>query len=82
MSVQRLYIFAGSDSYWATTSAADGTNLPPEHGPWRHIKSVPSSDPRLDQGIDKGTLEDIRARGFSLRRIVISFDPPTTSLLD
>lgn len=82
MSVQTLYVFAGSDSFYATTSVADGTNLPPEHGPWRHIKSVSSNDPRLDQGIDRGTLEDIRARGFSLRRIVVAFDPPTTAFSD
>lgn len=76
--MQTLYIFSGSDSYVATTPVADGANLPAEHGPWSQIKAVSSSDPRLEQGMGKDTFKDLKARGYSLRRVVVTFEPFTT----
>ncbi len=73
-----LYIFSGSDSYLATTIEADGANLPPAHGPWKRRSTVRSDDPRLEQGMGKGTLADIRAHGYSIKQIVVTFEPSTT----
>jgi hypothetical protein len=73
-----LYIFSGTESYIATTVQADGANLPLAHGPWKRVSKVSADDPRLEQGMGKGTLADIRAQGYSLRRIVVTFEPSTT----
>lgn len=73
-----LYIFSGGDLYFAITPVAQGTNLPAEHGPWTQIRTIDSNDPRLKQGADKGTLEEIREKGYSIRRFVVTFEPSTT----
>ena len=73
-----LYIFSGTESYIATTVQANGENLPPTHGPWKQVSTVSTDDPRLEQGMGKGTLADIRACGYSIRQIVITFEPSTT----
>ena len=73
-----LYLFSGSDSYLATTTEADGANLPSAHGPWSQISTVRADDPRLELGMGKGTLADICAHGYSLRQIVVTFEPSTT----
>lgn len=74
-----LYVFAGSDSYLATTPAKDGANLPAEHGPWKLSSTIRSDDPRLKWSITDGRmLAEIRSRGYSLRRIVVTHEPITT----
>lgn len=76
--MQVLYVYSGSDSYWATTPDGTGASLPAEHGPWKKVKTVDAKDPRVEQGTGKGTLADIRMNGYSLRRITVTFEPITT----
>jgi hypothetical protein len=72
-----LYVFSGRDSYIGVTPEKDGANLPVQHGPWKPAYEIKSDDPRLEQGMGKGTGEEIAAHGFSLRRIAVVFEPPT-----
>lgn len=73
-----LYIFHGADNFWATTSDATGSNLPSAYAPWKFVKTVDKADPRVNQGIDRGTLADVEAKGYSLRQITVTFEPPVT----
>lgn len=73
-----LYVFTGRDSYIGITPEKDGANLPVQQGPWKPVYQVSSEDPRLEQGMGKGTLREIAVQGFSLRQIVVIFEPSTT----
>ncbi|MBL0915441.1 MAG: hypothetical protein IBJ13_07975 [Sphingopyxis sp.] len=77
-SPEILYAFEGADDFWAMTFDKSGANLPSQHGPWKLATSVMSDDPRLTTGIDKGTVEEVRKRGFSLRQIKVTFEPSVT----
>lgn len=73
-----LYIFHGSQDFWATTEDSTGANLPAEYAPWTLCKTVDRDDPRANSGLDAGTLEEIDARGFLLRQITVTFEISTT----
>lgn len=73
-----LYIFHGADNFWATTRDPTGGNLPSAYAPWTLVKTVDKADPRVDQGIDRATLAEVEAKGYSLRQITVTFEPPVT----
>jgi len=35
-----VWCFVGAADLWAITLQEDGGNLPPDHGPWRYLRSV------------------------------------------
>lgn len=73
-----LYIFQGAQNFWGTTADPTGSNLPSAYAPWEFVKAIAKTDPRIEQGIDRGTLAEVEAQGYSLRRITVTFEPMIT----
>jgi hypothetical protein len=75
-ALMRVYIFKGSDSVYGLTPAADGSNLPEEHGPWAphgDIEMTAGESGRI--GVNSAdAIADINAHGYHLSRTEIHID--------
>lgn len=78
MNAEMLYIFQGAENFWATTADPTGSNLPSAYAPWNYVKPIARTDPRIEQGGDRGTLAEVEAKGYSLRQITVTFEPSVT----
>ena len=73
-----LYIFSGSQHMIAVTTRETGDNLPAEFAPWKFLRSAEPDDASMNAGVSKGTVKEVREKGYALRQVRVTFEPVST----
>lgn len=62
-----IHLFRGPERIFGFTAEADGSNLPPDHGPWTTFKSLEMEEGKPQPGVDVDEcIADVGAHGFHL----------------
>ena len=65
-SLEKIYMFAGTEGAMAYSADETGSNLPPDHGPWRFRREVSTDGPTFRAGADKAALAEVEKNGFAV----------------